>query len=135
MMPVLMALPNHGPRLSEPHCHDPTISMISGGPRGCGDSPLHLNQLRAGAVFFAVSGICFAQGVGQALYMAANTTLISRRFTGAVMHVVIETHVSTSLHSQDPFFRILFCNSIFCPRDVASGLFLFLLKGPWRSQG
>jgi len=26
--------------------------------------------------------ICFAQGVGQALYMAANTTLISRRFTG-----------------------------------------------------
>lgn len=37
---------------------------------------------RAGAVFVVVTMICFAQGVGQALYMAANTTLISRRFTG-----------------------------------------------------
>eukprot|EP00438_Fugacium_kawagutii_P006855 Skav200839 [mRNA] locus=scaffold2392:39496:41371:- [translate_table: standard] len=52
-----------------------------------------------GAVFFAVSGICFAQGVGQALYMAANTTLISRRFT-AVAYVVGMAEVAVGFGAQ-----------------------------------
>lgn len=55
--------------------------------------------LSTGDVFLAVTSICFTQGMAYALYMAANTTLISRRFT-AVAYVVGMAEVAVGFGAQ-----------------------------------
>lgn len=56
-------------------------------------------SLSASNAFLALVALSFVQGVGQAFYMAANTTLIARRFQ-RVAYVVGMAEVSVGLGAQ-----------------------------------